>query len=197
MRTIDGKSILEEMKTHGMYTGGNSVFISIQDSKFILENAMKFFLSLDGKELIWKPEYDEISEWLSDNKGKGLLMFGNSGLGKSVLGMKVIPAILLKYSRKIVKTYGVNEMNQRPEEVLKCKLISIDDIGTEDVLNSYGNRRMVFADVIDEAEKNGNLVILSTNLDKDKLIDKYGFRVYDRIIATTKRIEFSGKSLRF
>lgn len=196
MKTIDGRSLIEEMELHGMYTGADKIYISIKNSMEIFKNAMKYFISIDGNELVWKDEYNEIAEWLSDNKGRGLFMSGNSGLGKSVIGMRVIPAILLKYCKKVVRVYSANDINKEPENALKSKLICIDDIGTEDILNSFGNKRMVFSEIIDNAEKKGNLVIISSNLDKDGIIEKYGFRVYDRIISTTKRINFNGKSFR-
>lgn len=151
---------------------------------------------MENKKMIWLDEYDGVAEWLSDNKGRGLFMWGNCGRGKTILGTRVLPAILLQYYRKVVKTYDVNQMNQQADDILSKKMISIDDIGTEDILNSYGNRRLVFAEVIDRAEKQGNMVIITTNLTQEQLIEKYGIRVLERIIATTKRIEFKGKSLR-
>ena len=75
-------------------------------------------------------------------------------------------------------------------------LDGIDDIGTEDNLNSYGNKRMPFAELCDAAEKKGKLLILTTNLSIDELTQRYGDRVVDRLIATTKAVPFTGDSLR-
>jgi len=49
---------------------------------------------------------------------------------------------------------------------------------------------------MDAVEKYAKLIIISTNLTKSELKDRYGERVYERLISTTKRIEFTGKSLR-
>ena len=38
-----------------------------------------------GDNAVWLPEYQQIVDWLSDNKGDGLLVIGDSGLGKSVI----------------------------------------------------------------------------------------------------------------
>ena len=49
---------------------------------------------------------------------------------------------------------------------------------------------------MDNAEKNGNLVIVSTNLDREGLENLYGSRVIDRIRSTMIAIPFNGKSMR-
>jgi DNA replication protein DnaC len=49
---------------------------------------------------------------------------------------------------------------------------------------------------MDMAEKKSKLVIVTSNYQKDQLIDRYGIRVLDRIIATTFRVKFTGKSFR-
>lgn len=192
----DSKSLIAQMKHHGMNFYSDKVQISLQNAKNILTEVLAMYMEMENKKMIWLDEYDGVAEWLSDNKGRGLFMWGNCGRGKTILGTRVLPAILLQYYRKVVKTYDVNQMNQQADDILSKKMISIDDIGTEDILNSYGNRRLVFAEVIDRAEKQGNMVIITTNLTQEQLIEKYGIRVLERIIATTKRIEFKGKSLR-
>jgi DNA replication protein DnaC len=72
----------------------------------------------------------------------------------------------------------------------------LDDIGTEDIAVSFGNKRAAFSEIMDAAEKKGKLVIITTNLQKEEIVQRYKERVYDRIISTTKRIKFSGNSLR-
>ena len=61
---------------------------------------------------------------------------------------------------------------------------------------SYGNRNIRFPDIVDEAEKKGNLLIFSTNCSQEKMMEKYGDRTVDRLRAITKKIVFRGKSLR-
>ena len=70
-----------------------------------------------------------------------------------------------------------------------------------------GVRRIAFSELVDQSEKQGTLLILSTNLrtthgtDKDGNIvpsieDRYGLRTYDRLKAVTKTVVFRGKSFR-
>lgn len=194
--TFSFNELIELMLKHRMNFPENRVFIEIKDAKNVLKETLKAFLEHEGKKSYWLKEYDEVANWLSDNEGKGLFMFGNCGRGKTLLGRYVIPAILLMHEQKIVNCYNAQEMNTKIDEVLKKKIISIDDIGTEEILVQYGNKRLAFLEVIDAVEKEGKLIILTSNLNHEQIIEKYGERTMDRIIATTKRVVFTGKSLR-
>lgn len=192
----DLKKTLDEMKLHGMRVPDEKINISIDNAKEILANALRYFISLENRESIWLPEYEEVADWLNDNQGRGLFLYGNCGRGKTVLARYVIPAILLKYDRKVVNCFDAQEMNTNLYEVLKKKIVCIDDIGTEEVSVSYGNKRLAFLEVVDAAEKHGKLLIITSNLNQEQLVQKYGDRTMDRIISTTKRVLFKGKSLR-
>ena len=64
----------------------------IDDAEVLLKRGLKHFIGDDYK---WLPEYNEIVEWLSDNKGKGLLCMGNCGRGKTVICLNILSAVLL------------------------------------------------------------------------------------------------------
>ena len=87
------------------------------------------------------------------------------------------------HEQKIVNCYNAQEMNTKIDEVLKKKIISIDDIGTEEILVQYGNKRLAFLEVIDAVEKEGKLIILTSNLNHEQIIEKYGERTMDRILS--------------
>lgn len=193
---IDFEKVVADMKLHGMQIPSNRVQIQVPNSKEWLQRAMSYFISLEDKKMEWLKPYEEVADWLSDNKGRGLLLYGNIGQGKTVLSRLAIPAILLKTLRKVVTVYNVDQMNAKLEEVKTKRIISLDDIGTDSTLNNFGNKREAFAEIMDNAEKTGQIVIISTNLGKEGLIKRYGDRVFDRILATTKRVVFKGESLR-
>ena len=192
----DLSTIISDMKLHGMSVPDEKINISLDNAKEILTNALKYFISLENRESIWLPEYEEVSDWLNDNQGRGLFLYGNCGRGKTVLARYVIPAILLKYDRKVVNCFDAQEMNTNLDEVLKKKIVCIDDIGTEEISVNYGNKRLAFLEVVDAVEKHGKLLIITSNLNQEQLVYKYGDRAMDRIISTTKRVLFKGKSLR-
>jgi len=190
------KDIVAEMQRHNMPLPQKQVQIRLPDAAQILQEALSFFLQKDGLNLQWLPEYDQIAQWLSANDGRGLFLFGNCGRGKSLLCRYVLPAILLGYCRRVVSVFDTAEMNRQIDHVLSRHIISLDDVGTEDISNVYGNKRLAFAEVMDAVEKNNKLIIISSNLSVNDIRQRYGERVLDRIKATTKRVLFEGESLR-
>lgn len=190
------KEVMCLMREHGLKTPDRPVTTGIVQPRRVLATMMRECIGLEGRELVWLPEYDQVAEWLADNGGKGLFLYGNCGRGKSVLCRYVIPAIFLLYLNRVMTAYDVQEMNRDIDGVLARKLISLDDIGTEEVAVRYGERRLAFAEVMDLAEKERKLVIVSTNLNQEQLAERYGDRIIERIKSTTKRILFKGESLR-
>ena len=87
-------------------------------------------------------------------------------------------------------------LRKRFDEVVRYKILAIDDIGTEEALVNFGNKTDVFSEIMDMVEKKSKLVIVTTNLQKKQLEERYGQRIFDRIIATTVRVCFAGKSFR-
>ena len=190
------KGIIEDMKQHGMEIPAHGVSVYVPDGKTVLTNCFRYFLFQLGKEFAYKQEYDEVADWLSDNKRRGLLLYGNCGQGKTLLSRFVLPAILLKYCGKVVNYYDMTQVNHKIDEVLSKHILSIDDVGTESLSVQYGNKRNAFDEIMDSVEKKGKLIIVTTNLTSEELSEKYGERVMDRIISTTRRILFTGESLR-
>jgi DNA replication protein DnaC len=47
--------------------------------------------------------YDEIIDWMVDTKGKGLILMGECGLGKSTILKSVIPAIFNTIKNKVLR----------------------------------------------------------------------------------------------
>jgi len=192
MEKIDFKQIAEQMKTFGISHGEPLIF-RIPNAAMELSSAMEYFI---GRDFVWLPEYDQVAEWLADNQGRGLCLYGNNGTGKTVLIQKVIPALLFRFHGKIVKCVNYYDLNANADAVITRRLLSIDDAGMETEGVIYGNKRWIFPEIMDIAEKRNNVVIFSSNLDGQGFIDKYGVRTFERIVATTKRIEFNQKSLR-
>lgn len=201
MEQIDGeyfKNLISQMRDTGYPQEIDRVQISIPNAEKRLRGGLQYVVNMkSGCNAEWNEHnYRPIVDWMTDNKGKGLLMFGGCGLGKSVIGMYILPLLIKDVHKKVVNIFSAQELNKKIDEILKLHIIYIDDIGTEDNLNSYGNKRMPFAELCDAAEKKGKLLILTTNLSIDELTQRYGDRVVDRLIATTKAVPFTGDSLR-
>ena len=201
MEQIDSeyfKKLVSQMRDTGYPQEIDRVQINIPNAEKRLRGGLQYVVNMkSGCNAEWNEHnYRPIVDWMTDNKGKGLLMFGGCGLGKSVIGMYILPLLIKDVHKKVVNIFSAQELNKKIDEILKLNIIYIDDIGTEDNLNSYGNKRMPFAELCDAAEKKGKLLILTTNLSIDELTQRYGDRVVDRLIATTKAVPFTGDSLR-
>lgn len=194
MRTFE--EIARDMGGMGMRIPVKRVEMCVPDARKVLWEGLSYFLGLEGRGVEWLPEYEQVAEWLSGNGGRGLFLFGSCGRGKSVLCRYVLPAILLQYMRKVVAVYDMQELNRDVDGVLRKHIVSLDDVGTEELSVKYGEKRLAFAEVMDAAEKYGKLVIVSTNLSPEDLRFRYGDRVVDRIRSTMKRVAFNGNSLR-
>ena len=191
---IDFKSIIERLEDTGYPAEPDKVNIKIPNAENLLRRGLDYFTQ---KQTVWNEQnYRPIVDWMSDNKGRGLLLAGECGLGKTLIGMRILPLILNATCRKIVACYKAQDLNTKPDEVLSKHIVYIDDIGTESISNIYGNKRVPFAELCDLAEQKGKLLIISTNFDIIHLADKYGERTVDRLKATTKYVSLTGQSLR-
>ena len=72
----------------------------------------------------------------------------------------------------------------------------IDDVGTEPMINDYGEKFEGFSQVMNAAEMKLKPVFASTNLSSAQLTDRYGLRTVDRIGRLCLPVKFEGESLR-
>jgi DNA replication protein DnaC len=192
MENMDFKNIVEQMKKHGM-SSCEPISLHVPDAAQMLRSAMEYFI---GGDFVWLPEYEQVADWLTDNRGRGLCLYGANGTGKTVLIQKAIPILLFRFCRRVVKCFNYYELNTHAENITGFRLLSIDDVGLENEAAIYGNKRWIFPEIMDIAEKRNGAVIFSSNLDGQGFCEKYGIRTFERIVATTKRVEFNHQSLR-
>lgn len=172
---------------------------TIPDARERIEKGLQHFLGDDAR---WLPAYDRVAEWLSDNKGRGLLCVGSSGLGKTLVCEHILPVILGRQ----IRTVTAREMNSQIDELLRERCVIIDDLGKEAVeVKNYGNVRRPFFELCDAAERNGILLIITTNLSTTTVNDarypasieaRYGKEVLSRLRATTRVVIFEGEDMR-
>ena len=193
MEQINFQKALDNLREIGYNPVPSLIHITIPEAKDNLWRGLNFFTN---NQAIWQPEYDEVAKWLSDNRGRGLLCLGNCGRGKTLICWKIIPLLLNYYHRKVINCYDAQQMNAKLDEVKRYHILYIDDIGTENVSVKYGEKRLAFPELVDEAEKKGKLLIVTTNLSIQELKEKYGERTVDRLRAITTPILFKGESLR-
>ena len=146
----------------------------------------------------WLSEYNQITGWLTDNQGKGLLLIGPPGVGKSEICMKVIPMIFRMAFHKIFSRYQATELCNEAtcRNSLRQRFIAIDDFGIEGTFYDYGNPHIVFSEIVDGIEKHGTLLVANTNLTSEEIKAKYGLRTVDRLRANMHIVIIREKSLR-
>ena len=173
---------------------------SIEDTKAMLWRGLQHFL---GEEARWLDGYDDVARWLADNNCCGLMLYGANGRGKTVLAYDILP-VIISYHLKQVKTYKCRAVNLRAVQpscneyyaMMRSDVLCVDDFGTEGVANIYGERRDVFSDLVDMAEHDGRILVLSTNLTLKEIRERYGLRTYDRLHAITRAVCLTGESMR-
>jgi len=139
------------------------------------------------------PTYDLIIDWLCDNKGRGLMLMGKCGLGKSTILNYVIPAIFRTKTNKVLRSVPAKEIGAIEKN--DSLFIIIDDLGTESIKNDYGTKIDGVCDAISYAEDASKTLLITTNLDGDALNLRYDKRTLDRL-RKCKVVVIKGKSFR-
>ena len=190
------EKIFKFVKEVGLPTPPPVQSVKIINAKENLTGYMSHILSQQNKTFQWLPEYGQVAAWMADSGGKSLLLYGNCGRGKTMIARFVIPALFYMSTKKLFTCVDAIRMAENPDSILRCNFVSVDDVGTEDFTNNYGARRCAFAELVDSAEKDGKIVIATTNLNKKQLAEKYGDRTVDRIRSSFNCVLFKGDSLR-
>lgn len=174
--------------------------IRVDNARKRMEDGLHYFLKDQAQ---WLPGYDKIADWLADNKGRGLLCVGTTGRGKSLLCQQILPVILGNGGRPIA-SIAATDLKSRLDELLHEKIVIIDDLGKEP-RKYFGNVDNSFFELCNNAERTGNLLIITTNLSttpSDRAIypesiqERYGAEVLDRLKSITRMVRLEGESLR-
>ena len=183
---IDFKKVAKAMRPE-------CVNIAIPNAEKVLRDGFSW---ATNNSTIWSDEnYLPVAEWLKNNDGRGLLMMGGCGLGKSLIGMYILP-VIFKALGLYYNVLTAQEMADNFTAVSEYKIIYIDDLGLETIKNNYGEKVDAFVSLVDLAEKKGKLLVISTNLGIDQLTERYGVRTIDRLKALTKCVVMTGASNR-
>ena len=137
--------------------------------------------------------YDDIIDWLSDTKGRGLMLMGDCGLGKSTILNFVIPAIFRTKTNKVLKSIAAKDLVAIEKNI--ATFIIIDDLGTESLKNDYGTKIDAVSDAISYAEDSSKTLLITTNLDAEDLNKRYDERTLDRL-RKCKVVVIKGNSFR-
>jgi DNA replication protein DnaC len=190
------------------------------DKKFTLDSENTLIFEL----LCYYFSNDKQFIALAENAGipnpsleKGILLAGNFGVGKTWL-MKLFArnqrqVFHVKHAKDIADAFGADGEDALMEFVNKPKNaindtqaflqpyagLCIDDLGTEDIKNHYGNKRNVLGDLIEKRYAKNNIGVFlhaTTNLDAEQIKSFYGGRVASRMREVFNLFEMNGNDRR-
>lgn len=190
------------------------------DGKFIFDGQAAIYFKL----FCYYFSRDEQFIALAQNMGivnpsldKGLFLGGNFGVGKTWM-MKLFQrnqrqVYTIQNAKAIADMFERDGDESMKQFIESPKLPSndasnffhqvmglcIDDMGTEDIKNHYGNKKNVVGDLIElryARNQTGHLLHITTNLTGQQMSDFYGGRVASRLRECMNIIDFIGSDLR-
>jgi DNA replication protein DnaC len=212
-RTKMMADVIRQQRKGGGFRGDAKIRWTLQDADVLLMRGLAYAI---GPTAQWLPEYDQVAEWLSNNQGKGLMCIGDCGRGKTIITRDILPLIFKNYisihyadgwvGHPPYNYFLAKELKSRWAEVERCKIICVDDVGTEPIAKVYGETHNYFSELVDLCNDRDKLLICSTNLTHAQLFggEEDGIvyparcdqRTFSRLVGNTVRVYFEGEDLR-
>ena len=144
-----------------------------------------------------------------DSSCENLLLYGNTGVGKTFLS-NCLAGELLNTAHTVIyltafQLFDILEQNKfgrgdEPERlrsqfeyILDCDLLIIDDLGTE-LANAFTTSQLYLC--INERWLNRKSTVISTNLSLEQLDSTYGERIFSRIMSNYTLLKIFGEDIR-
>ena len=138
-----------------------------------------------------------------NNASKGILMIGNTGLGKTHLSLSIAKSIIgvgfsvvygsaPDFFRKIEKEHFSSSDSDTIGVLNSCDLLILDDLGAEFDSQFYTS---VLYNLINTRSSVGLPIIVNTNLTPKQLKERYADRIFSRLMSL-EVLSFYGDDIR-
>lgn len=158
---------------------------------------------------IWNVAWDFCRNFENSDSCNNLLLYGNTGVGKTFLTRCIAKEILDQAKTVVYLTslelFDILEKNKFDRHlssleksttvsyIMKCDLFIIDDLGTE--LNTAFTSSQLYQ-IVDMRLGNNKSTIISTNLSFDDLREQYSERIFSRITSSYTLLKLTGDDIR-
>ena len=219
-RTAMMADVIKQQRKRGGFKGDTKIRWTLPGADELLARGLVYAI---GPTAQWLPEYEDVAAWLADNQGKGLMCIGDCGRGKTVITRDILPVLFAKTisvrfsdgntGHPVYNYFLAKELKSRWSEIERCKIICVDDVGTEPIAKVYGETHNYFAELVDICNDRDKLLICSTNLTQVQLFGgrdddpesptfgqilpaRYDQRIFSRLVGNTVRVYFEGEDMR-
>lgn len=195
-------NVIKDLKEKGIIPERKPQMTSFGTFQECQQSFKQIFKMVDPtvEEFEYYQEYDQIVEWLSDNKGKGLYLTGSVGTGKSVIMRLVLPVYFRIQYNKNMRVIGLPDfITMDPEDMrdyLNRSIIAIDEFGREPLATDYGKKYEAAPVLIESCEVETKLLFVTTNAKRADIVRRYGEHTMDRIEKLCRIVSISQKSKR-
>lgn len=153
--------------------------------------------------------FENLVKNLNGKKYKNFLIQGDSGVGKTFLLSCIAGEIIEKgHTLFFVTAFNLNQLMLKYHTnfsddrekflapVFDSDVLIIDDLGTEQILKNVTLE--YFLEILKTRVLSGKHTFISTNLEQDEILNRYGERIFSRIAdkSHSLMIKLSGKNLR-
>lgn len=143
----------------------------------------------------------------SAGEGRGLLLCGTTGLGKTFLMHCIAQRVLERgFSVVVISAYRLTERMRRfqfsgegedqVQDMIACDLLCIDDLGSEPMIR--GVTVSALYHILNERRNANRALVVTTNCDSDGLYEKYDDRIGARLCDAGRMqiLQFVGEDVR-
>lgn len=145
----------------------------------------------------------------NDDNLQNMFFYGKSGQGKTFMCSCIAKELIDKsytvlyltstnlfnliMKNKFIQNNSFSNDDSNYEMIYSCDLLILDDLGTE---NKTSFTQSELFDIINQRLDTNKKMIISTNIDIDKIDKNYGNRIASRIIGNFMPLNFYGSDLR-